>query len=845
MKQRTARFRATAKPDWYHRDSRCWLVLTGSLLLSCTMRQALADDYFDPAALEVGAGQQKSTDLSYFSRTGGQQPGTYRVSIFLDEEKVDTRDIVFINAGYHLKPLLTEKYLRSLGVNTRAFSVFDNLRENETFSDIEKYIPGAFTRYDFSLQRLDISIPQAAMVHLSRGYVPPEQWDEGIPAAFIDYSFTGSTTRSGSGTSRSNFLNLRNGFNVGAWRLRNNSTYQYDIEGHWRSQSTWLQRDIIALRSQLKMGDIYTSGQVFDSVQFRGINLSSDDNMLPDSQRGFAPTIRGVAHSNARISVRQYGYIIYETYVAPGAFVINDLFPTAQSGDLEVTIHELDGSERKFVQPYSAVPYMQREGGLKYSVSAGRYRADSGDIYEPDFVEGDFFYGMPWHLTIYGGMQLASNYSAVSLGVGRDFGALGAFSVDTTRAKTDLGARGNSTGQSMRAQYQKDFNSTDTSISLAGYRYSTRNFYEFVEANEYRYRDEQGNSRRSRSEASLSQDFGVFGELSLSVYRQDYWRSADKEQTVHVGYYNSYREISWGVGYYSTHTRNKRNQDRSVTFNISIPLSKWLPDGSVSYSMNNDTRGHATQQTSFYGSALENHNLYYSLQHGCDNRSHSANSDAALRWRTGYGDINGGYSQDEYSRRINYGVSGGVVATGYGIALSQSLGDSIGLIRAPGAAGVNVEGATDVHTNDSGFAVMPTLSSYHKNTLSLRTETLGDDVDLEQNSQILVPTSGAVVLANYKTHLGARVLFTLKHRGQALPFGARAEVIGKGRDGGKSNTGIIGDGGVAYLSGVPFEGTLRASWQEYGINYQCSTAIHLPQRASGGAGVRTIAAECR
>lgn len=38
--------------------------------------------------------------------------------------------------------------------------------------------------------------------------------------------------------------------------------------------------------------------------------------MLPDSQRGFAPTIRGVAHSNARVSVRQHGYTIYETYVA-------------------------------------------------------------------------------------------------------------------------------------------------------------------------------------------------------------------------------------------------------------------------------------------------------------------------------------------------------------------------------------------------------------------------------------------------------------------------------------------------------------------------------------------------
>ncbi|SQI97309.1 fimbrial biogenesis outer membrane usher protein [Klebsiella oxytoca] len=51
------------------------------------------------------------------------------------------------------------------------------------------------------------------------------------------------------------------------------------------------------------MGDTFTTGDVFDSVQFRGIQLMSDDEMLPDSQRGFAPTIRGMAHSNAKVTI--------------------------------------------------------------------------------------------------------------------------------------------------------------------------------------------------------------------------------------------------------------------------------------------------------------------------------------------------------------------------------------------------------------------------------------------------------------------------------------------------------------------------------------------------------------
>lgn len=114
-------------------------------------------------------------------------------------------------------------------------------------------------------------------------------------------------------------------------------------------------------------GGTYTPGDVLSGVPFRGAQLASDDSMLPDSQRGFAPVVRGITQSNAQVTVRQNNNVIYQTYVPPGAFIIDDLFPTASSGDLEVTIKEADGSERQFKQAFSAAPLMQREGSLKYS----------------------------------------------------------------------------------------------------------------------------------------------------------------------------------------------------------------------------------------------------------------------------------------------------------------------------------------------------------------------------------------------------------------------------------------------------------------------------------------------
>lgn len=73
---------------------------------------------------------------------------------------------------------------------------------------------------------------------------------------------------------------------------------------------------------ELTAGDSYTPSALFDSLPFRGLQLASDDNMLPDSMKGFAPTIHGIARSNAQVTIRQNGYIINQRYVPPGHLLL-------------------------------------------------------------------------------------------------------------------------------------------------------------------------------------------------------------------------------------------------------------------------------------------------------------------------------------------------------------------------------------------------------------------------------------------------------------------------------------------------------------------------------------------
>lgn len=75
--------------------------------------------------------------------------------------------------------------------------------------------------------------------------------------------------------------------------------------------------------------------------------------MVPESIRGYAPVVRGIARTNAQVVIRQNGYTIYETYVSPGNFEITDMYPTGGSETCNVTIKESDGSEQYIIVPFA------------------------------------------------------------------------------------------------------------------------------------------------------------------------------------------------------------------------------------------------------------------------------------------------------------------------------------------------------------------------------------------------------------------------------------------------------------------------------------------------------------
>lgn len=623
-------------------------LLLAMVLLSGYLRIAEAREVFNPHALEIDNPGQPVADLSTFAESGGQLPGTYRVTVFVNGEKQgDAQDIAFTDgAEKKLSPQITPAMLKAWGVKTDVFPALAALPPDQPLDDIGRYIPMATTDLRFSKLQLNVSIPQAALSTAARGWVDPSEWDEGVPAALLNYNLSGSNTwRDGENGSDDNYYaNLQSGINLGAWRLRNYSTWNYDEDNgsHWDSVNTYLQRDIQRLKGQLTLGDSYTPSDIFDSVQFRGAQLASDDNMLPDSLRGFAPVIRGIAQSNAQVTIKQNGYIIYQSYVAPGAFTISDLYPTSGSGDLEVTIKEADGSERTFIQPFSAVPIMQREGRLKYAITAGKYRSGNDDSDEPQFGQVTAIYGLPHAITVYGGTLYSDDYQSGAAGLGFGLGELGSLSADITAAHTTLNNGDSHNGQSYRVQYSKDFQTTDTSFTLAAYRYSTAGFYTFQESNDLRADSDEGwqmtYNKRQRLQLDLSQSIGSYGSFFISGYQQDYWQEDGYERTLSAGWNGNIDGISYSVTWsYSDYPDSTQPADQQLAFNIQVPLSRFMPNAWASYSVNTAKHGDTRQQVGLNGTTLADNNLSYSLQQSYTNHGVGGSGNINADYKGGQG----------------------------------------------------------------------------------------------------------------------------------------------------------------------------------------------------------------
>ncbi len=753
------------------------------------------------AALEFSEGflvGGKAIDLSRYTQGNPVSAGVYAVDLYLNDRLLATRDITFMapDDAAAAQPCLPASVVAGLGLKPAYLKA---LPAGGACVDLPALVEGATVGFDSATLRLSITVPQAAQAASVRGYVAPELRDRGINAAFVDYS----ANHSRSAGRDSSYLGVRAGVNLGDWRLRHRATF--NRTSHMGSRhdvvSSHAQRDLPAWNSQLLLGQSNTGGELFDSVAFTGVRVATDERMLPDALRGYAPVVRGIAEGNAVVTIRQNGGVIHERNVAPGPFQIDDLYPTSFGGDLEVTVQEADGRSQRFTVNFSAVPQALRAGTHRFSATAGALREQDGVFTPLRFAQGTYARGINNRLTLLGGSQLAERYTAVLAGaaINTSFGAFGA---DITHARARLPGAALARGNSYRLNYQRFFAPSGTHVGLAAYRYSTEGFHTLADT--ARLRDDAWapvGRARHRYQVNLSQRVGDRSNLYLSGGHVAYWDRGDRQNDLQLGFQSSLGPVNYGISALRYRLGDGRLDTRyALTF--SVPLGQQARAPRLNSQLSRAGAGDTQRQVGVSGTAGERQALNYSLSSTTASASQRS-TDVFASYRGGRGTVDMGYSQSGNRHTQSLGLSGSIVAHAGGMQLGQPVGDGFALVQAKGAADARVGSGGDVRIGSNGYAVLPHVSPYRWNQIDLDPSGLPLEVELLQTSQRVAPTAGSIVRVDFQVRR-ERMLYieATDALGQPLPFAARVE------DAQGQQRGAVGQGSVIALRGAETDGVL-------------------------------------
>ncbi len=772
-------------------------------------------------------GGEQPADIKTFLEGNSVLPGLYRVDIYLNRILSARRDVQFNRdaASGRVEPCLTLALLQDLGLDPERLQALAQPPVEAALEycfDLGK-LEQASVDYQPNALALNLSVPQIVLRRSARGYLSPELWDQGVGSAFISYSFNGNRREIDRQKSDSYYLGLRNGLNLGAWRLRNESSLVHSDRQSSRltSNQTYAQRDLTAWKGQLTLGETYSDSRVFESIRFRGAQVASDDGMLPDSERVYAPTIRGVAESNATVEIRQNGYLLYSSNVPPGPFEISDFYPSGSNGDLLVTVIEADGRIRTFIQAFASLPLMLPKGTLSYSVEAGQYDSNDDRDENPGFASTTLIYGLSELITGFGGVQLAENFRANNLGFGVNTG-VGAVSADLThsvshQAGTDL------SGQSMRLRYANTLNVTRTTFALAGYRYSSeqyRSFDQHVDGRGNLAQNQIGRAR-DRFDITLSQPVAA-GTLSFTALEQRFWNLPGKSRQFNATYGGYWRDLSYSLSVDRTRAMDvdgRIGTDHQFTLTLSLPLGRHERSTRASLTAVRDNQGDSSVMAGLTGRILDQQ-AFYSVLAGNDGSGARAGS-ASVNATTSVGRFEAGYSHGQDFNSWNIGARGSLVAHAGGVNLGQSLGDSFALVEVPGVRGARLNNFSGVKTAGNGYAVLPYTQPYRANWISLDTRDLGADVEVENAIAQVVPRRGSSTHVRFSASAGRRVQFELSRAdGSALPLGASVQ------DADGKQLAVVDPTSRALVLSDREEGTLQVKWS----GQSCQLHFRLPPR---------------
>lgn len=800
------------------------LTIIALLVMNCCYAAtARAEERVEFNTDVLDASDRTRIDLSRFATDNYVTPGDYLLDIRINGQSIGQEKIRYVESpdGNRTQPCISGDLLDKLALKEDARTQVAQIYEN--CYSLQRLSGAKLSNY---AGVLDITVPQAWMKYNDLDWTPPERWDEGIAGLIFDYSINGQLTRQFSDNENYSAISGygQAGANIGGWRMRGEYQTSYYSKPH-QSNFDWNQiyayRPLPMMAAKLTLGEIYLNSQVFDTLRFTGINLASDERMLPPALQGYAPEIHGIARSNAKVTVSQSGRVIYETTVPAGPFNIQDLRSSVR-GTLDVRVEEQDGSISMFQVNTANIPYLTRPGYVRYNLSGGTPSRYNHSLKGPTFLSGDFSWGISNAWSLYGGLQSSGEaYTATSLGIGRDLNALGALSIDATESWSREPDGKRLKGTSYKLSYAKTFDEYNSSITFAGYRFSQEDFRTMAQYLDERYQgyDRVGREKQlytiTGSKTFWAGEAGKATTVFLTWTHQNYWNQRSQDRYgLSVGRVFRIGDINGITANLSAYrTDYKGQKDDSISLSLSVPIgdNKWA-------GLDIQTNNGKTSPMASYTDNSDFNNLWRVRAGASQNSNASVDGYYLHRSQLAEINTNASYQQNEFMA-LSTTLRGGFTATRHGAAMHNSgatMNTARVMVDTNGIGGVPLNGEKS-RTNRFGIAVVPDVVSYNSFDTRVDVDAMDGDIEPAKAISTSTLTEGAIGYQAFGMAKGMKMMGTLRLADNSVPpFGA--EIYNT--DG--VSVAMVLEDGKAWLAGINANETLNVMWAG---KQQCKVTI--------------------
>jgi outer membrane usher protein len=530
------------------------------------------------------------------------------------------------------------------------------------------------------------------------------------------------------------------------------------------------------------------SGDLGSGGTFGGISISKNYSIDPYFIRYPGLSLKGIINTPSDVELYVNGNLMKKEHLSPGEFEFSGMPYTTGIGDAVVVIKDAFGRETSINYPYYLSTRVLKKGLHEYAYNIGFRREELG---EENFEYGNLNflgyhrYGLSDSFT--GGIRTEFGKDIFNIGTTASFilGRIGEFGVSAAGSR-DQGQAGYS--------------------GILSYFYSGRNFSSrlFIRT----LSEDYANLSLSASEdkARFSGLYGLgfnlrgLGSLSFNYTKSNFYSGTDVERFAVFYNKNIFRNVSFNI-------TASRTQAEEVTHDIFAGLN-FILGNKHSASLYYSKQGDKTYETVAFRK-----NPPLGTGFGYDFRAERRENNegdkeiggrAFVEYRGPIGIYSADCTRVYETNNYRLNLAGGATWLNGSLYLNRPVYDSFALVKVSDLEGVKVKYSNQEIgvTNKNGEIVVPDLTSYNENKISIDVEDLPVNYEVKEIDKNVTTSfrGGGLVRFDVKKlqAFSGKIFFSEDGKKTNAEYAGLDIVMGKE----KIET-IVGKGGEFYLENIP------------------------------------------